>query len=622
MEQSHRAGGTSYASPKLTPGSRSSVIVDCQRHFYLSLSSVTPYNPHISMSRTLIIIRWPVCAFVLLLFLNPLAQAATVTSLWNVIFGNWAEATNWTHSPANVGADYPNDDALTYDVRLTSGSVVLEQPVGIQKFEFAGGALSNASTLQVADEFGWTSGTLSGPGTVMTMNTLWAEGGTNESTVWIAALDANVSFTTFDHRGTIILDNWFASMDDSVISGRFIVGTNGHIGFGGTNHFVEGSLVRGPGRISVSYLEGTLSNACRMSINGPSSALDGPGRFVLSEDALFTVRHGSLRGQGSVEIGPQASMLFEWPSTWTDRRLTNYGTCLFSNVFISAGSPTNSALLHNYGRVDFYSSFLGIGNSLRLPTVINHGLLCFTNDWETQLRGNITNHGSVEMFINFLSVSNFVNFGAATLFGFLSGNRIENRVGTMSLWSVSGLVTNNATLDGSGFSVQGSFHQSSNGVLRLRVHESVVTNGPAVRITGDALFDGTLQIRLTNGFQPSLGQRLRLITNSSAQGFFRRIDGLELGNGLRLAPEVTANTFDLVVVEATNASTASLIIERTGAGLTLNASPSLRGFFLQSATNLANPDWQTFDFAGTNTLSINTTNAQFFIRARDPACCD
>jgi hypothetical protein len=562
--------------------------------------------------------------FILLLSFNHFVQAATVTSVWNVASGNWTEPTNWVHSPTNAGGDYPHDGAITYDVKLTNGSVVLEQAVGIQKLAFAGGTLSNAATLSVADEFRWTAGTLAGPGTLVVTN-VSAGGGTNESTIRIFAVNANASFTALDHRGTIILENGYAFTDQSVISGRILVETNGYFIFDGTNRCADGSLVRGEGRVFIPYIEGTLTNACRMSIAMPHFGLDGPGRLVFAEGAKLTVRYGYLRGSGSVEIGPQASVLFDQPSTWTDRSLTNYGTCVFSNVVIAAGSPTNSAVLHNCGRVDVASWFFGPDNLIWLPTIINYGILCFTNDWWTDLRGNITNYGSVEMLLNRLFVSNFVNFGTARLMAIVYANRIENHGEIMSPWSVTGTLTNNATCDvtSNGFSINGTFQQSSNGVLRVTVDERVVTNQPAIRIMGDGSFDGTLVVQLTNGFQPSLGQRLRLMTNNSAQGFFRRIRGLDLGNGLRLAPEVTASTFDLVVVAATNTNEASLTFARTGTGVTLRAPASLQGFFLQSTTNLVNPNWQNIDFVpSTTTIPINTNIPQLFLRARDPACCE
>ncbi len=574
------------------------------------------------MSRPLITARWTVCVLVVLLLINHLAHAATVTSVWNVVSGDWIEPSNWTHFPANVGADYPNDDDITYDVKCTNGYVTLLQPASIQSLEFTSSILSNSATLDVASSLHWTSGKLLGPGTLTVTNLLWADGVTNDSTLQLA--NGYNTFTALDHRGTLIVDGGNATVENSVIAGGLLLRANAVVSFSGTNYFVNGSSIRGTGRVDISYMEGTLTNACRMAINAPNPIFDGPGRLVLAEDASFTVQYGWLRGSGSVEIGPQARMLFEGISTWKDRLLTNYGTCVFSNATIGRGGSNNLAVLHNYGRVDFFSSIFTRHNTLRPAVVINEGLLCFTNDWETGLYANVTNYGSVEMFANYLSVSNLVNFGTGSMLGGLSGNRIENRAGIMALWFVSGTLTNNATCDvtAAGLSVSGAFHQSSNGVLRVDVDESA-TNQPTIRISGDASFDGTLVVRLTNGFQPSLGQRLHLITNNSAHGFFRRIQGLDLGNGLRLAPAVTPSTFDLVVVETANANAARLTIARAAGGVTLNAPLSLNGFFLQSATNLAHPDWQTFDLLRSNiTVPINTAIPQFFIRARDPACCD
>jgi hypothetical protein len=52
--------------------------------------------------------------------------AADVHSTWvGPMYGSWQEATNWIHTPALPGADYPHNDLLTYDVEITNGNVVV-----------------------------------------------------------------------------------------------------------------------------------------------------------------------------------------------------------------------------------------------------------------------------------------------------------------------------------------------------------------------------------------------------------------------------------------------------------------------------------------------------------------
>jgi len=54
-----------------------------------------------------------------------------------------------------------------------------------------------------------------------------------------------------------------------------------------------------------------------------------------------------------------------------------------------------------------------------------------------------------------------------------------------------------------------------------------------MEITGHASLNGTLDIDLIEGFQPSFGDTFTFMTFGSRAGEFGTVNGLDLGNGLR-----------------------------------------------------------------------------------------
>ena len=65
-------------------------------------------------------------------------------------------------------------------------------------------------------------------------------------------------------------------------------------------------------------------------------------------------------------------------------------------------------------------------------------------------------------------------------------------------------------------------------------------------VTGQATLDGTLNVRLVNGFMPNLDDRFQVLVFGSRKGDFAVEIGLDLGAGLRLDPQYDAGGLSLV----------------------------------------------------------------------------
>src|SRR5262249_38520270 len=87
--------------------------------------------------------------------------------------------------------------------------------------------------------------------------------------------------------------------------------------------------------------------------------------------------------------------------------------------------------------------------------------------------------------------------------------------------------------------------------------------------SGVVALNGTLNVSLINGFSPAFGNSFQVLTFGSRTGDFATINGLDLGNGLRLVPFYDGVSLTLI----TKAVTSTVV--------TSSANPSVFG---QAAT--------------------------------------
>jgi hypothetical protein len=90
------------------------------------------------------------------------------------------------------------------------------------------------------------------------------------------------------------------------------------------------------------------------------------------------------------------------------------------------------------------------------------------------------------------------------------------------------------------------FTQSGAGTLSLDIGGS--TSFGTVAVTGVATLAGTLEIQLTDGFDPAIGETFTVMTFTSRSGDFGTVNGLDIGGGKLLAQSFTATTMVLEVV--------------------------------------------------------------------------
>src|SRR5262249_4123262 len=94
--------------------------------------------------------------------------------------------------------------------------------------------------------------------------------------------------------------------------------------------------------------------------------------------------------------------------------------------------------------------------------------------------------------------------------------------------------------------VTGNYTQTATGVLDIELGGTAPGQCDVFAVGGLATLDGTMNVTLINGFNPSLGDAFKVLTFGSRSGIFATINGLALGGGLELNPVYNPNDLTLV----------------------------------------------------------------------------
>lgn len=387
-------------------------------------------------------------------------------------------------------------------------------------------------------------------------------------------------------------------------SGTFIIASNSTLRFQiQTNTLTEGANLTGPGSVFVEAavaVEGNVTNEAALMLAYPGR-LRGSGRLVVNGPGLLMWGEGHLLDDGVLEVRPSAKLEIQANTTrtWIRRTINNHGLASFTTSFVDG----HDGVFNNYG-------LLGITNGCWFrwdgtgapPLVNNFGTMAMTGGYWTEFPGSLTNSGVFLLQNARIDLPRFENSGDASVMGTMNCAVAENRAGTMLLAGVvAGWLTNNSVLEigtNIGTANCGQLYLTSASIINLDIGgTNAGTSYDQIVASADVWLNGVLNIRLTNNFQPVLGQRftiLRYNNNMDHLGFFSRIHGLNIGNGLRLVPTSVYRALELVVAPATSPGQVPMMIRQTDrTHYAVSWPPGFAGFYFQSTTNLATASWET-----------------------------
>ncbi|MDX1421471.1 MAG: cadherin-like domain-containing protein, partial [Rubricoccaceae bacterium] len=177
---------------------------------------------------------------------------------------------------------------------------------------------------------------------------------------------------------------------------------------------------------------------------------------------------------------------------------------------------------------------------------VNDGLTRKTGSGLWQMTGTdfeIENSGLFDVAEGVLSLEN----GRVASTGVFSGVG-ELRVAATTLFENAGAVAPGpegavgvlAVSDGFPLGAEGQLVIELGGLAPGDEHDQLA-------VLGEAVVDGTLAVRLVDGFVPALGDQFLIVPYETRTGTFAACDGCDLGGGLSLVPEYTPSGLVLAV---------------------------------------------------------------------------
>ncbi len=452
--------------------------------------------------------------------------------------------------------------------RVAGAVATVGSSVTAQNFELASGTLNGSGTLTTTGTFKWTGGTMSGSG-----NTTIAPGATlsisstnvllfdtrtisnQGSATWSGSGSISASAgAVFNNAGTFLVQNDQMLLINGVSTATFTnsgsftkAGTTGttevrwafnNTGItdvetgtltftaggsasggafavaagtalqltGGTYVLNSGTSITGAGFARVAGAMATVAGSVTaQNFELASGTLNGSG--TLTTTSTFKWTGGTMNGSGNTTIAPGATLLISSTSTllFNTRTISNQGSATWSgsgSIAASAGAVFNNA-----------GTFLAQNDQM--------------------------------LAINGVSTATFTNSGSFTKAGTTGTTEVR--------WAFSNVASGTIDIQSGVVSLTGNYAPASTTALGIKIGGlSAGTQFGQLKIGGTATLAGTLNISLTPGYVPNIGDRFPILTYASRTGTFSAMTGSDLGNGGVFTPDFSSGTsLALVVTQAT-----------------------------------------------------------------------
>jgi len=305
----------------------------------------------------------------------------------------------------------------------------------------------------------------------------------------------------------------------------------------------------------------------------------------------------------------------------------------FTGTYTLNGSTlVGQSTIASNGIISLSGSSLGAGATL---TVLTNGVLNFPAT--VSLSGVLTNQGTVNWLggnvninTNAPSTTGTIWNQAGALFDIQCDQVVANGI-ALATFHNAGLVRKRVTAGTTTFNVfmdNSGTVQAQTGVLTINSYLGSAMSSLAITLASNtpATGFGKIQFATTNsivgkfilstlgGYRPTPGTSFFVLGFPAVTGDFTSMEGLDLGNGLRLAPRPFASGMRLVAASYPITALPNLTLDHSLKGLLVGWPTNFTGWMLQTTTNLVAPSWQTIPVAGTNNTIVPIAGIQQYFR--------
>jgi hypothetical protein len=411
---------------------------------------------------------------------------------------------------ASVGVPLNNSAAGTVDVE--GGRLTLSAGSSAGTFNVAGAStilnFNNSLTPGYAFLDGATS---TGDGRVQVdVNSVTVSGGVSLQNLTVASGTVTVNAGGSLTAGNLVLAGGILTgAGDVIVLGNFNWASGALSGTGQT--FLEGTASLNGGFSSI--LDGrTVNNDGTATFTGSGIAVQNNGVWNNDVGATAILRGGSA--VGDFVAGPLAAFnnagLLETASSGTATVAVPLVNTDSGTVQVQAGTTLSLG--------PFPRTFQTSGTVIIAP-----GGTFLVNNY-AQTGGTTTVDGALTVMISFLDGGVSLNGGLLTGAGTINGNVVN--AAELAPGDSPGVLT-----------INGNYTQTAAGTLDIEIGGPTAgSQYDQLAINGTASLAGTLNVIILNGFVPSPGTAFQILTFHSHSGNFDAENGLDLGNGLSLAP--------------------------------------------------------------------------------------
>jgi hypothetical protein len=380
----------------------------------------------------------------------------------------------------------------------------------------------------------------------------------------------------FNNTGTVNVNSGTLTFYAGASSGTLHIAPGAvaafNTGAGQDFYFTAGAQVTGGGLLDVQanlsaaavHFDTTLPVANLLMESG---VLTGTGNVAVT--GTFTWTNGTVSGTDTtLTVAPGGTFLLQGPgqknledrslvlggaTTWKDTGNLNLQTVVSSPTVTNAGTFTiqNDQFLTGGG------TFRNTGT---LTKEAGSGLtgiaggIAFSNSGLVNVQSGTLGFGGS----NFVQTAGSTTVAAGATLGAQGDVAIDG--GTLAGSGTVNVPTHNLTNAGTvspggpgpgTLAVIGNYVQTGSGSLDVALGGLTAgTQFDQLNVTGTATLNGTLALRLVNGFMPRAGDRFPVLTSASAKGDFATKSGLDLGGGLSLVETLTAGNVTLTATAA------------------------------------------------------------------------
>lgn len=289
------------------------------------------------------------------------------------------------------------------------------------------------------------------------------------------------------------------------------------------------------------------------------------GNRTLTISDLMQWSGGLMSGGGFTEISNSAALeIFGSDLKELNRRtLNNFGSIVWSGTG-TIGLSTNGRIINQVNATfDIQNDATIAQLDLTTNSFENSGLITKSaGSGVTMVNVTFNNLNRIEIQSGTLSLNNsgtdegVYNISSGSYLNLSGTNRILNPaavlMGTGTIMFSGDSLINNANINpGTSqgiFNVSGNLPLNESATVNIEIGGySVGTGYDRIVVSDTAIFNGTLNATLINGFVPALGDTFKVISYSDFQGELNHISSSNFGSGLILGAEYTPDGLVLIV---------------------------------------------------------------------------